>query len=207
MQKALRTPRRRVGLGNPGPEYQFTPHNAGFLAIDRIAERCGVGVNNRRQQALTGAATVAGRQVLLAKPQTYMNLSGVSIRGLLGDLEVGSSELASRLIVLYDDIDFSLGTVRIKERGSAAGHNGVKSITSELGTPEWTRIRIGIAPEEEKAADRARRNRKDFVLQPLRKMQMAVLDEGIEKAADAVEAILRDGISAAMNKFNQRLAE
>jgi PTH1 family peptidyl-tRNA hydrolase len=108
---------------------------------------------------------------------------------------------------LYDDIDFSLGTVRIKERGSAAGHNGVKSITSELGTPEWTRIRIGIAPEEEKAADRARRNRKDFVLQPLRKMQMAVLDEGIEKAADAVEAILRDGISAAMNKFNQRLAE
>jgi PTH1 family peptidyl-tRNA hydrolase len=196
-----------VGLGNPGPEYQFTPHNAGFLAIDRIAERCGVGVNNRRQQALTGAATVAGRQVLLAKPQTYMNLSGVSIRGLLGDLEVGSSELASRLIVLYDDIDFSLGTVRIKERGSAAGHNGVKSITSELGTPEWTRIRIGIAPEEEKAADRARRNRKDFVLQPLRKMQMAVLDEGIEKAADAVEAILRDGISAAMNKFNQRLAE
>jgi len=198
-----------VGLGNPGPEYQFTPHNAGFLAIDRIAERCGAAVTNRRQQALTATASVAARQVLLAKPQTFMNLSGVAVRGLLHDLgnDLGNDDLGVRLIVLYDDIDFQLGTVRIKERGSAAGHNGVKSITSELGTPEWTRIRIGIAPEEEKAADRARRNRKDFVLQPLRKMQMQLLDEGVEKAADAVEAILRDGVAAAMNRFNQRPAE
>jgi PTH1 family peptidyl-tRNA hydrolase len=195
-----------VGLGNPGPQYQFTPHNAGFLAIDRIAERCGVVVNNRRQRALTAKATLAGQQVLLAKPQTFMNDSGIAVRGLLDDLGDGDEleEQGQRLIVVYDDVDFDLGTIRVKERGSSAGHNGVKSITSSLGTEEWTRIRIGIAPEGEQAAATARSRRVEYVLAPLRKAELASLDEGIEKAADAVEAILREGVAAAMNRFNQR---
>jgi PTH1 family peptidyl-tRNA hydrolase len=195
-----------VGLGNPGPEYQFTPHNAGFWAIDRIAERCGVTVTNRRSRALTAKAVLAGREVLLAKPETYMNDSGLAVRSLLeatGALEENEGR-EIRLIVLYDDVDFELGTVRVKERGSSAGHNGVKSITGSLGTPEWTRVRIGIAPEGEQAAETARRRRKDFVLSPLRKAELALLDEGVEKAADAVEAILRDGVAAAMNRFNRR---
>jgi PTH1 family peptidyl-tRNA hydrolase len=196
-----------VGLGNPGIEYQFTPHNAGFLAIDRIAERCGAVVSNRRGRALTGTARLAGKQILLAKPETYMNLSGVAVAALLGELEEDVEEgnaSGPRLIVLYDDVDFSLGTIRVKERGSSAGHNGVKSVSSSLGTEEWTRIRIGIAPEEEQAAETARRQRKNYVLKQLRNSELKLLDEGLEKAADAVEAILRDGVSAAMNKFNQR---
>ena len=196
-----------VGLGNPGIEYQFTPHNAGFLAIDRIAERCGAVVSNRRGRALTGTARLAGKQILLAKPETYMNLSGVAVAALLGELEEDVEEgnaSGPRLIVLYDDVDFSLGTIRVKERGSSAGHNGVKSVSSSLGTEEWTRIRIGIAPEEEQAAEAARRQRKDYVLKQLRNSELKLLDEGLEKAADAVEMILRDGVAAAMNKFNQR---
>jgi PTH1 family peptidyl-tRNA hydrolase len=196
-----------VGLGNPGIEYQFTPHNAGFLAIDRIAERCGAVVSNRRGRALTGTARLAGKQILLAKPETYMNLSGVAVAALLGELEEDVEEgnaSGPRLIVLYDDVDFSLGTIRVKERGSSAGHNGVKSVSSSLGTEEWTRIRIGIAPEEEQAAETARRQRKDYVLKQLRNSELKLLDEGLEKAADAVEMILRDGVAAAMNKFNQR---
>ena len=199
-----------VGLGNPGIEYQFTPHNAGFLAIDRIAERCGAVVSNRRGRALTGTARLAGKQILLAKPETYMNLSGVAVAALLGELEEDVEEgnaSGPRLIVLYDDVDFSLGTIRVKERGSSAGHNGVKSVSSSLGTEEWTRIRIGIAPEEEQAAETARRQRKEYVLKQLRNSELKLLDEGLEKAADAVEMILRDGVAAAMNKFNQREAD
>ena len=196
-----------VGLGIPGIEYQFSPHNAGFLAIDRIAERCGAVVSNRRGRALTGTARLAGKQILLAKPETYMNLSGVAVAALLGELEEDVEEgnaSGPRLIVLYDDVDFSLGTIRVKERGSSAGHNGVKSVSSSLGTEEWTRIRIGIAPEEEQAAEAARRQRKEYVLKQLRNSELKLLDEGLEKAADAVEMILRDGVAAAMNKFNQR---
>jgi PTH1 family peptidyl-tRNA hydrolase len=196
-----------VGLGNPGIEYQFTPHNAGFLAIDRIAERCGAVVSNRRGRAVTGKAMYAGKEILLAKPETYMNLSGAAVRALLdeaGEQEEDESRGGPRLIVLYDDVDFSLGTIRVKERGSSAGHNGVKSISGSLGTEEWTRVRIGIAPEDEKAAETARRQRKDYVLKQLRNSELKLLDQGLEKAADAVETILRDGVAAAMNKFNRR---
>jgi PTH1 family peptidyl-tRNA hydrolase len=164
-------------------------------------------VSNRRGRALTGTARLAGKQILLAKPETYMNLSGVAVAALLGELEEDVEEgnaSGPRLIVLYDDVDFSLGTIRVKERGSSAGHNGVKSVSSSLGTEEWTRIRIGIAPEEEQAAEAARRQRKEYVLKQLRNSELKLLDEGLEKAADAVEMILRDGVSAAMNKFNQR---
>ena len=129
-----------VGLGNPGIEYQFTPHNAGFLAVDRIAEDCGVMVTNRRGRALTAKAKLAGQEVLLAKPETFMNLSGLSVAALIQELEISPEDV----IVLYDELALPLGTIRIRERGSANGHNGVKSISGVLGTEEWLRIRIGV---------------------------------------------------------------
>ncbi len=190
-----------VGLGNPGIEYQFTPHNAGFLAIDRLAERCGVVVSNRRSKALTASARIAGRRVLLAKPETYMNLSGLSVAALAKELEI---DLRRELIVLYDEVALPLGTIRIRERGSAGGHNGVTSISNAVGTEEWLRIRIGIAPEEEKAAESARQRRKDYVLTPFRKRELAVLDTVLDDVSTAVEVLLTEGAGVAMNRFNRR---
>lgn len=190
-----------VGLGNPGIEYQFTPHNAGFLAIDRLAERCGVVVSNRRSKALTASARIAGRRVLLAKPETYMNLSGLSVAALAAELEIDPRR---GLIVLYDEVALPLGTIRIRERGSAGGHNGVTSISNAVATEEWLRIRIGIAPEEEKAAESARQRRKDYVLTPFRKQELAVLDKVLDDVSTAVELILTEGASVAMNRFNRR---
>jgi peptidyl-tRNA hydrolase, PTH1 family len=189
-----------VGLGNPGIEYQFTPHNAGFLAIDRLAEQSGVAVANRRCRALTGAARIAGREVVLAKPETYMNLSGIAVQALVRELDVDARDL----IVIYDEIDLPLGTLRIRERGSSGGHNGVKSISGALGTEEWLRIRIGVAPDSEGAAEGARRNRKDYLLSPWRKAQLAVLDEVLDRTSRALETVLVKGRSAAMNEFNRR---
>jgi len=131
-----------VGLGNPGIEYQFTPHNAGFLAVDRIADDCGVVLSNRRGRALTAKARLAGHQVLLAKPETFMNLSGLSVAALVQELEI---EIPSEdLLVLYDELAFPLGRLRISANGRANGHNGVKSISGALGTEEWLRVRIGV---------------------------------------------------------------
>jgi PTH1 family peptidyl-tRNA hydrolase len=129
-----------VGLGNPGIEYQFTPHNAGFLAVDRIAEDCGVMLTNRRGRALTARAKLAGRDVLLAKPETFMNLSGLSIAALIQELEISVEEI----LVLYDELALPLGTIRIRQDGRPNGHNGVKSVSGVLGTEEWLRIRIGV---------------------------------------------------------------
>ncbi|HEX3940272.1 MAG TPA: aminoacyl-tRNA hydrolase [Acidobacteriaceae bacterium] len=193
-----------VGLGNPGIEYQFTPHNAGFLAIDRLAEQCGVAVENRRCRALTATARLAGRDVVLAKPETHMNLSGLAVAALLRELGL---EAQGGLIVIYDEIDLPLGTLRVRERGSAGGHNGVKSISGALGSEEWLRIRIGIAPPVEEAAARARSMRKDYVLTPWRKAQLAVLDEVLDRTARAVEMVLTKGPGAAMNEFNRRAPE
>ncbi len=191
-----------VGLGNPGFEYQFTPHNVGFLAIDRLAERCGVVVNNRRSKALTASAHIAGRRVLLVKPETYMNLSGLSVGSLVREFEADPER---DVIVLYDDVALPLGSIRVRERGSSGGHNGVKSITGALGTPEWLRIRIGIAPDAPMAAESARQGRKDYVLTPFRKSELAVLDTALDEVAVAVEVILAEGASVAMNRFNRRL--
>lgn len=191
-----------VGLGNPGIEYQFTPHNVGFLAIDRLAERCGAVVNNRRSKALTASAQIAGRRVLLVKPETYMNLSGLSVGSLLEELE---GDPKRNLIVMYDDVALPMGSIRVRERGSSGGHNGVKSITSTLETAEWLRIRIGIAPEAPMAAESARQGRKDYVLTPFRKSELAVLDTVLDEVATAVETILTEGASVAMNRFNRRL--
>lgn len=190
-----------VGLGNPGIEYQFTPHNAGFLAIDRLAERCGVVVSNRRSKALTASGRIAGRRVLLAKPETYMNLSGLAVAALADELEIDPRR---ELIVLYDEAALPLGTIRIRERGSSGGHNGVKSIASALGTEEWLRVRIGIAPEEERAAETARQRRKEYVLAQFRKPELAALDTVLDDVAAAVELILTEGASVAMNRFNRR---
>ena len=132
-----------VGLGNPGIEYQFSPHNLGFLAIDRIADQCGARVSNRFCRALTARTSLEGQEVVLAKPETYMNLSGVSVRELVKELEIAPEK---DLIVLYDELDLPFGTLRIRERGRSAGHNGMESIIGSLGTQEFTRIRWVLDP-------------------------------------------------------------
>ena len=190
-----------IGLGNPGIEYQFTPHNAGFLAVDRIAESCNATVANRRGRALTGKATLAGHEVLLAKPETYMNLSGLSAAALVRELEIPIP--SQDLIVIYDELDLPLGTIRIRERGSANGHNGVKSISGALGTEEWLRIRIGVGKPALADGREVKAGGTDYLLSPMRKQKLAVLDEVLDRVRSAVEAILARGVSAAMNEFNR----
>ncbi len=189
-----------VGLGNPGPEYAFTPHNAGFLAIDRIAIGCGVQATNRRGRALTARTKLAGHDVLLAKPETFMNLSGVSVSALLKELELSAEDL----IVLYDELAFPLGTLRIAQRGSANGHNGVKSISAALGTEEWLRIRLGIGKPPTESGREVKAGGTGYLLAPMRKTDLAVLDEVLDQAGRAVEMILTRGSGAAMNDFNRK---
>ncbi|HET8824566.1 MAG TPA: aminoacyl-tRNA hydrolase [Terriglobales bacterium] len=184
-----------VGLGNPGIEYQFTPHNLGFLTIDRLAERANVDVVSRRCQAVTGKTKIGGHEVMLAKPETFMNLSGLSVRKLVDEFEI---EPANGLIVVYDELDLPFGTLRIKQRGGTAGHNGVESLVGSLGTDEFIRIRLGIQP------DHPVRDGAKFVLGQFKKSQLEAVSDLIDRAADAVEAILKDGVAAAMNRFNQR---
>jgi PTH1 family peptidyl-tRNA hydrolase len=184
-----------VGLGNPGIEYQFTPHNLGFLLVDCLAQEADVKVSNRRCRSLTAKATIAGEQVILAKPETYMNLSGLAVRELAEAYELTSGE---ELIVAHDELAFPFGTVRIRERGSAGGHNGVESVIGALGTEKFVRVRMGIAPDHEV------RDAAHYVTAPFRKAQLKAVDEMLERAADAVKVILTEGISKAMNRFNQR---
>ena len=188
-----------VGLGNPGIEYQFTPHNAGFLAVDRIADQNRAAVANRRCRALTAKIQIAGREVILAKPETFMNLSGLSVAALAAEFEI---DTARDLLVLYDELDLPLGVVRVRERGSAAGHNGARSISGALRSDEWTRIRIGVGSNGE--PEEAFRRGKDYLLTPLRKKDLATLDEVLDRVAQAVEAVAAKGITAAMNEFNRR---
>jgi PTH1 family peptidyl-tRNA hydrolase len=195
-----------VGLGNPGPEYATTPHNAGFLAIDRIAEVCNVQVNNFRGRAMTAKTKWMGHEVLLAKPGTFMNLSGLSVAALLEELELGVEDL----IVLYDELAIPMGTLRIRERGSAGGHNGVKSISGVLGTEEWTRVRIGVGkPPVLSASDGRVREVKaggtSYLLAPMRNKELAALDEVLGEAVRAVEVVLTKGVNAAMSEFNRKV--
>jgi PTH1 family peptidyl-tRNA hydrolase len=190
-----------VGLGNPGPEYAFTPHNAGFLAVDRIAEICDAQIANRRGRALTVRTRLAGHDVLLAKPETFMNLSGLSVAALLNELELGVEDL----IVLYDELAIPLGTLRIRERGSAGGHNGVKSISGVLGTEEWLRVRIGVGKPPLETGREVKAGGTSYLLAPMRKTELAVLDEVLDQAVRAVEAVLTKGVSAAMNEFNRKV--
>lgn len=190
-----------VGLGNPGPEYAFTPHNAGFLAVDRIAEICDAQIANRRGRALTVRTRLAGHDVLLAKPETFMNLSGLSVAALLNELELGVEDL----IVLYDELAIPLGTLRIRERGSAGGHNGVKSISGVLGTEEWLRVRIGIGKAPLESGREVKAGGASYLLAPMRKTELAALDEVLDQAVRAVEAVLTKGVSVAMNEFNRKV--
>ena len=192
-----------VGLGNPGPEYQFTPHNAGFLAIDRLAEQCGVALSNRRGRAVTAKATLAGREVLLAKPETFMNLSGLSVAALL--MELGLKAPGEDLVVVYDELAIPLGQIRIRERGSAAGHNGIKSILSSLGTEEFVRVRIGIGKPPRENGRETKAGGTTYLLSPMRKMQLQELDEALDLAVHAVETIIAAGPKKAMNEFNRKV--
>jgi len=189
-----------LGLGNPGIEYQFTPHNAGFLAVDRIAEYCNVAIANRRGRALTGKAKLAGHEVLLAKPETYMNLSGLSAAALIHELEIPIP--SQDLIVIYDELDLPLGTIRIRERGSANGHNGVKSISGALGTEEWLRIRIGVGKPAVADGREIKSGGKDYLLSPMRRQELEVLVEVLDRVRMAVEVILTKGPGPAMSQFN-----
>jgi PTH1 family peptidyl-tRNA hydrolase len=191
-----------VGLGNPGIEYQFTPHNAGFLAVDRIAEDCGAVLSNRRCRALTAKAKLAGHDVLLAKPETFMNLSGISIAEMVREFQI--EDVAGDVIVLYDELAFPLGTFKIAQRGSSNGHNGVTSISGALKTQEWTRIRIGIGKPALADGREVKAGGKDYLLSPMRKQELAVLDEVLDRVKNAVEVVLTKGVSAAMNEFNRR---
>jgi peptidyl-tRNA hydrolase, PTH1 family len=196
-----------VGLGNPGMEYFWTPHNAGFMAIDRIAEQQGVTVQNRRCKAQTAAIRIGGREVILAKPETFMNLSGLSLAALLKEFGIGPEERDRNLVVIYDELDLPLGTIKIRERGSPAGHNGARSISGALGGNEWLRIRIGVGqdlPPEAIAAGAKRGGGKDYLLSPMRKADLAVLDEVLDRVATAVRRIIEGGPAAAMNEFNRK---
>ena len=193
-----------VGLGNPGLEYLWTPHNAGFMAIDRIAQQEGVVVQNRRCRAVTATCRIAGRDVVLAKPETFMNLSGLAVASLIREFE---ADPAQDLLVIYDELDLTLGTFKIKERGSPAGHNGARSVTAALGSQEWLRTRIGVGPDlppEAKEALGGRRPGRDFLLSPMRKAELTVLDEVLDRVATATHRILEVGPAAAMNEFNRK---
>jgi PTH1 family peptidyl-tRNA hydrolase len=183
-----------AGLGNPGEEYALTPHNLGFLTIDRLAERHGIRVTRRDSKALVGVGEIDGHPVMLAKPQTYMNLSGTSVVPLMEKHEIDTG----RLIVVYDELDLDWTAVRIKPKGSAAGHNGVKSLIAGLKTDEFVRVRLGIHPGHP-VTDGA-----EFVLSPLRRAQMKELDELTGYAADAVRSIIAEGVEKAMTRYNRR---
>jgi peptidyl-tRNA hydrolase, PTH1 family len=183
-----------VGLGNPDPEYQWTPHNLGFMAVDELANRSGIRVERPEGKALVGPGKIAGEEVLLAKPQTYMNLSGVSVMALLGKYKLGVDDL----LVLWDEAQLPLGTIRIHPDGSAGSHNGAKSVISSVGTQEFARLRLGCGP------DHPLSSRKEYVLRPMNKAELEVAAEMIGEAGDAVEMILSQGLDAAMTKYNRR---
>jgi peptidyl-tRNA hydrolase, PTH1 family len=187
-----------VGLGNPGIEYQFTPHNLGFLAIDRIAASLGVDVRNRQCRALTARAVIADQPVLLAKPETFMNLSGLSVRELVEEYE---AKPESDLIVIQDELDFPLGTLRVHTRRSSAGHNGIESIIGSLDTQDFLRVRIGVAP------DRKVSDGQSYLLSPFRKAELQVADGVLDTVEEAVKVILKEGPAAAMNRFNRKEPE
>ena len=167
----------------------------GFLAVDRIAEQYGVRVNNRQCRALTGRAVIAEQEVLLAKPETYMNLSGMSVRELVRKHEVNP---AQDLIVIYDELDLPLGTIRIRRHGSSAGHNGMESIIGALESDEFVRVRLGIAPDHP-VQDGAR-----YVLGQFKSSQYAAVDQQLDTAEEAVEMILSEGVAKAMSLYNRR---
>lgn len=185
-----------VGLGNPGAEYAWTPHNLGFLVLDRLAERAGARIERPEAKSYIGFGRLAGQDVLLAKPQTYMNASGLALRELAARYEFE----APQTIVVVDEAALPWGMLRIRERGSAGGHNGLKSIIGALGTDEFVRVRLGIQPEYP-VSDLG-----EYVLRPMRKADLEQAAEMVEAAADAVELILGEGVGRAMSRYNRKVA-
>ena len=183
-----------AGLGNPGEEYALTPHNLGFLTVDRLAGQHGIRVTRKDSKALIGVGEIDGREVMLAKPQTFMNLSGTSLAPLM---EKHGIELG-QLLIVYDELDLPWGTLRIKPKGSAAGHNGMKSVIQSLKTSEIARVRLGIHPGH------LIKDGAEFVLAPFKRSQTKELDDFIGLAADAVRSVIAEGVEKSMTKFNRR---
>jgi len=185
-----------VGLGNPGSEYEWTPHNLGFLAIDELARRAGIRVTRPEAKSHIGRGELAGKEVILAKPQTMMNLSGLAVRMLLEKYESDPSQL----IVISDEVALPWGMLRIRERGSAGGHNGLKSVIEAIGTNEFVRVRLGVGPEKV-WGDLA-----DYVLCPMGRAEREIATQLVDDAGNAAETILKDGVSNAMTQFNRRVS-
>jgi peptidyl-tRNA hydrolase, PTH1 family len=190
------TMRLIVGLGNPGPEYTWTPHNLGFLGVDAVAERARIRVERPEAKSLVGLGQLAGQEIALAKPHTMMNLSGLAVRDLLERFECRPEGM----VVLYDDVALPWGMLRVRERGSAGSHNGLKSIIGTIGSSDFPRVRMGIQPDHP-VGDLAA-----YVLRPMRKGDLEIAAEMAEQAAEAVELIITRGIADAMNRFNRRVA-
>ena len=185
-----------AGLGNPTKEYEGTRHNVGFEVIDAIADKYNISVTERKSRAFCGKGMIAGQKVLLVKPQTYMNLSGESIRGLVDYYKIDEE---SELLVIYDDISLDVGQLRIRKKGSAGGHNGIKNIIAHLGTSVFQRIKVGVG-EKPKEYDLA-----DYVLGHFSKAEKEQMEEGYKAATLAVELILQGEIDEAMNQFNKKV--
>ena len=183
-----------VGLGNPGAEYENTPHNLGFMVVDRLAADHGIRVTRIENQSRVGLGEMKGKRVALAQPWTYMNLSGPAVRGLLERYGLGPD----RLILVYDELAIPWQEMRIRPKGSDAGHNGVKSVIGSLGTDGFTRVRLGIHPGHP-IGDGAK-----FVLAPFRRAQKQEVEEIVGRGAAAVESILADGVEKSMAVFNRR---
>jgi PTH1 family peptidyl-tRNA hydrolase len=183
-----------AGLGNPGEQYASTPHNMGFLVVDRLAARHAIRVTRPECHALVGPGTIGGKSVLLAKPQTYMNLSGVSVKALTEKYEIPPADL----VLVYDDLDFPWGILRVKPKGSAPSHNGVKSVISKLGTQEFPRVRLGVHPDP----GRPLPSGADYLLSRFSRRQTEELDAFIDLAADATESIIAEGVEKSMTRFN-----
>jgi peptidyl-tRNA hydrolase, PTH1 family len=184
-----------VGLGNPGPQYEWTPHNMGFLAVDVLAARANIRVSRPEAKSLVGRGQLAGQDVILAKPQTMMNLSGVAVRMLIERCECDVAEM----IVLIDEVDLPWGMLRIRERGRNSTHNGLKSVIAALATDEFVRVRMGVQPE------RIWGDRRDYVLCAMREDERRIAEEEVVEAADAVEVILTEGVARAMARFNRKV--
>ncbi len=182
-----------VGLGNPGIEYAWTPHNLGFLVVDMLAEQAGIRVTRPEAKSYVGRGKIAGHEVVLAKPQTMMNLSGLAVRELVGRAECEPSDV----IVVCDDFALPWGMIRVREHGSAGGHNGLKSVISALGTMEFPRVRLGVQPAELKG------DLREYVLRQIRRDEEDIVAEEIEQGAEAVKMIVEEGIARAMNHFRR----
>lgn len=187
-----------AGLGNPGREYENTRHNAGFASIDRLAEKNHISIDMKKFQALCGTGYIGGQKVLLLKPQTYMNLSGESLRAACDFFKVDPEQ---ELIVIYDDISLAPGQLRIRAKGSAGGHNGIKSIISHLGTQVFLRVKVGVG-EKPQGWDLA-----DYVLGHFSKEEQQVMQESFDRAADAAAALLSEEVQQVMNEYNTHKAK